>query len=353
MEEKREDFSLKRLFIDYVLGVIEEVQTRQLFLYAAQSSFFIITSFVPFVILFVTIIELMHFDNAVIVSLINRYAPEFLGDAVSTLISDVFSNSPAIVSLAVISLIWSAAKAIQGISYGLNNLMDVPENRNYFVLRWRAIAYTVVVILLFAATIFFAVYGGKIRDMIMVFFNLETTPFLLKVLLAFRYLISLAVLTFLFTYVYVFFPNKVSTTKNQIAAGFICALAWLVFTGLIALYVRYFNAFSIYGNMFMVLLWMLWLYIGMSIFFICGMCQPMINYLFKCLFEKIGGGKIIDVPVPKHATEFAGVGQRMRTRSDSGDEASGHRGMWRQFAEATIEPIKKVIDIGRKKRAKK
>ena len=348
MDNMDNSFSLKTIFKDYVRGTVKLVQERQLFLYAAQSSFFILTSFVPFMILVVSIGKLLGLDINTFISVVENAAPDFLGSAISALADDLYDSSGTIISLAAISIIWSSAKAVQGIAYGLNNLMGIEEKRNYFVLRYRAILYTLIFIFLLSCAVLFTVYGHNIRDILVIYFNVERTPFLLSVLLMFRYLITFVLLAFFFTVLYSYIPGRGESFRSRIFTGIICAIAWSVFTFLLALYVKLFKAFTLYGSMFMILLWLLWLYICMSIFFVCGMCYPMVNYLFACLGIKLKGGYCKDVPMPEHTKEVSGLGMKLRNEAKKKSKKSKMKRLGKDFLQATAEPARNISRAAKK-----
>ncbi len=351
--EEKKEFSLKRLFINYIYGVIRLIQKRQLFLYAAQSSFFILMAFVPFLILLMAFIRAINFDENAVLDIVENVAPDFLSSAVSAVMLELSHNSVAMVSVAIISVAWSAAKALQGIAYGMNNLTNTKEERNYFVLRYRAILYTVIIMLFLAVSIIFTVYGENISHIIMAYFRMKSTPFILSALLMFRFIITFVVLVVVFTMIYTYMPNRVTRFRTQLPAGFICAIAWSVFTYLLSIFVGFFDGFSIYGSLYMVFMWMLWLYICMAIFFIVGMCQPMVNYLFRCLACKIKtGGPVSVVRVPDHAWKVAGIGERRKKERKEMGRKKRWGNLGRQFADATTEPVKKFANSHMKIRKK-
>lgn len=337
-------FSLKTIFKDYVRGTIQLIQKRQLFLYAAQSSFFIVTSFVPFIILVISIGRLFGLDINTFIDTLEGVTPHFINSALDDLMhEDMYANASAIIPLAAISIVWSAAKAVQGISYGLNNLLGINENRNYFVLRYRAILYTLIFIFLMSGAVLFSVYGHNIIDILMVYFNVETTPFLVRALLMTRYIITFALMMLFFTLIYAYFPGQGESVKSRIFTGLVCAVAWCVFTIILGMYVRFFKAFTLYGSMFMILLWLLWLYICMSIFFICGMCYPMINYLFACLNIKLHGGFCKDVPMPEHTGQISDLGRSIRESKAANPRSTRAKRLRKEFIGASVEPIRHVV----------
>ena len=127
---------MKRLLIDYVKGMIKTYREDKVALYAAQSTLFIMMSLIPFLMVLIFLIRILNLDESVIMGLISNYFPDFLKDNVNSLIDNLFTRSYAIFSLSLLSVLWSAGKALQGIQYGLNNVRNIEDKRNWFYLRF-------------------------------------------------------------------------------------------------------------------------------------------------------------------------------------------------------------------------
>ncbi len=281
--------------------------------HAAQSAFFLLMSFIPFLMFLISMIRYTSWDETVIISLFNRYVPEFAESSITVLIDEIYSHSIGIVSVSAIVTLWSAAKSVQGITYGLNCVRDIPENRNYFFLRFQAMGETLALIVSLFFIVIFVVYGSKIKDIIQLIWQFEDTPFIVTVFMMLRFFIAFTLMIMLFTAAFTILPNQKNSFISQLPSGFFCGVAWMVFSYFLAIYVKIFNGFSIYGSMVALMLIMLWIYTGMIIFFVCAMVQPMVNYMIKYGWTyKVKKQDPLEIPVPEHVEKVMAEGQIYR-----------------------------------------
>ena len=75
----------------------------------------------------------------------------------------VYSRSMGIISITAIIAIWSAAKGVQYMTDGLNSVNDLEETRNWFVLRFWAVVYTVVFLVAIVFTLLVLVFGNQLK----------------------------------------------------------------------------------------------------------------------------------------------------------------------------------------------
>ena len=322
-----QEFSLKKLVRDYIYGIFYRFMDDQVTLYAGQSSYFILTSMVPILIITISILQAWHLDPSTVISIFLEATPDFLNDAVRGILEEVMKNSIAIISMSVVAVIWTSGKAFQGIAYGLNNVMGIKDRRNYFYLRFRAILYTLAFTVIVVFLIFFAAYGGRIKGLLTKYLKLPLDSFGITTLFMFRYVIMLGIMSVLLSLMFTFLPNRKFKVRQMASTGFICALSWLVFTLFLALFTMSFNAFSIYGSMFMVLTWMLWLYGCMIIFFVCAQVHSMVDYMFKCLWRKMRGmGPCAKEPIPEDVREVVTYAGAIKKEKEKEKEKKKNEG---------------------------
>ena len=137
------------MFWKIVAGVkafLEECRKDNISAYAAQSAFFIIMSLIPFVMLFISLIQYTPVTESMVMETINRLMPDYIAPFLIGIIHEVYSNSVGIVSAAAVMAVWSAAKGLQCLTNGLNSVYDIEETRNWLLLRFRAILYTLMLV---------------------------------------------------------------------------------------------------------------------------------------------------------------------------------------------------------------
>lgn len=242
--------------------------------FAAQAAFFLLLSLIPFLMLFISLLQYTVVSEAMLLRYVNGLVPEYLAPFVISIINEVYHKSVGIVSVTAVTAIWSAAKGVQNISAGLNVIHGVKETRNWLARRFWASVYTAVFLLSIVAALVLLVFGKSIQGMLAGYF-----PWLAQatdVLFRFRGIIMLIVMGCLFTVFYRTLPNNKGieghklTLKNQFPGAFLCAVTWYLFSNGISIYLDYFNGFSMYGSLTTIVLVMLWLYFGMYTMMLCA-----------------------------------------------------------------------------------
>ena len=116
--------------------------------FAAQTAFFIILSFIPFMMVFSSMLRYTPITEAMLLEGITRTMPDYIAPLILTVVDEVYGNSMGLISVTAVAAIWSAAKGIQYLSDGLNSVNGVDETRNWLVLRIRAVFYTFIFLIL-------------------------------------------------------------------------------------------------------------------------------------------------------------------------------------------------------------
>ena len=236
--------------------------------FAAQSAFFIILSIIPFLMLFISLVQYTPVTEGMILTLVEKTVPGYFAPFLVSIIHEIYSKSIGLISATAVVAIWASAKGIQYLANGLNVVYDVMETRNYFWVKIRAILYTLVFLVAIVLAMVLLVFGNSIQDMIM-----EYIPFIGKltgIILRLRTIIMLAVFILFFAILFKMLPNRKATIRSQLPGSVLCAVAWSVFSYGLSIYVDYFNGFSMYGSLTTIALLMLWLYFCMYILMICG-----------------------------------------------------------------------------------
>lgn len=237
---------------------------------AAQAAFFIVLSMIPFLMVISALIQYTPVTESMFLKLVSEILPGYVAPFMISIINEVYSKSIGIISVTAVAAIWSAAKGIQYLAYGLNVVNGVKENRNWLILRFWAFIYTAIFIVAIIALLILIVFGNAIQSYI-----LSELPFLnvvTGITFRMRSLIVLATLILIFTILFISLPNRRElpdrrklTFKNQLPGATLCALGWYLFSFGLSIYVDYFDGFSMYGSLTTITLVMLWLYFCMYI----------------------------------------------------------------------------------------
>ena len=234
--------------------------------FAAQAAFFILMSFVPFLMLLLPLVTYVSITKDMVVEMILQVMPD-AGDFRSFLLSiiqEVYDKSTAVVPISAIFTLWSAGKALQGLTNGVNAIYHVKETRNYVVTRIRSALYTLVFILAVIGSLILLVFGNSIQKLLT-----RYIPALARVtayIIGMRTAVSLVVLALIFLMVYKFLPNRKTSFRSQVPGAVISAVAWSLFSLGFSVYLDYYDGFSnMYGSLTTIILILLWLYFCMYI----------------------------------------------------------------------------------------
>lgn len=266
--KRRQDETMFWRIISGLRIFVKKCKNDNISAFAAQSAFFIILSIIPFLMLFISLVQYTPVTESMVLELVNEMMPDYVAPFLISIIHEVYSRSVGLISVTAIVAIWASAKGIQYLSNGLNAVYDIVETRNYFVLRMRAILYTLVLLITIVLSLVLLVFGNSIQEILVEYIPLAEK--LTEGIISLRTIIMLAVFILFFMILYKMLPNRKATLKSQLPGSVICAVAWSVFSYGLSVYVDYFNGFSMYGSLTTIVLLMLWLYFCMYILLICA-----------------------------------------------------------------------------------
>ncbi len=244
--------------IFYIAKFMKECKEDKINAYAAQSAFFILLAIIPFLMVFLSLLKYTPITESMLLAIYEEGLPGYISPFFISITDEIYTRSFGITAVSAIVAIWSAAKGMHALTDGLNAVNDLEESRNWFVLRFWSAIYTVVFMVAIVFTLMVVVFGGAIRTL-----AVEYLPILRElsiVLSSFRGLLLFAVLVVFFDIVFTVLPNKKMNYVSQLPGAVLCALSWNVISFLLAVYINYFNGFSMYGSLTTVALMMLWLY---------------------------------------------------------------------------------------------
>ncbi len=250
--------------IRIVRGFLKEIKKDHVGAYAAQSAYFIMLSFIPFLILLLTLLQYTSITKTDVFTMTQMIFPDTMNGFVINIIDEVYSKNLLVVSVSAVAAAWSAGKGVLALMRGMNTIYEVEERRNYLVLRLRCAIYTVAFVITIVLSLIVLVFGNYIHSLVLTY-----VPFLAVItglVVRLKDVVSIAILAFLFMALYWFLPNRKQKFWKQ-APGALCAtVGWYGFSLGFSFYVSHSAGFSnMYGSLTTIVLIMLWLYFCMYI----------------------------------------------------------------------------------------
>lgn len=246
------------------LGFMERMRKDHVSAYAAQAAYFLIMSFIPFVLFLTAIVQYTPLTYREVRQAIMSVVPENLQGFVLNIVAEVFSKSAAVLPLSALVALWSSGKGTQALINGLNTIYHVKETRNWLVNRIYSMFYMFLFVLALIASLLLLVMGNRIHVLISGY-----VPFLGNMIgriLGAKTFLVFVMLFFVFLVLYRYLPNRRASLKSQVPGAFLTAVVWSVFSYLFSLYFTFFPDFSImYGSLSTLILVMVWLYFCMNL----------------------------------------------------------------------------------------
>ena len=146
-------------------GFFKRIQQDHVSAYAAQGAYFILLSFIPCLLLLVTLVRYTPITQEMILEGIFQFVPENGGirDLIAGIVQEVYTKSAAVVPISAVFTLWSAGKGIQALTNGLNSIYHVRETRFYLFNRLRSAFYTLMLLLALVSTLILLVFGNSIQ----------------------------------------------------------------------------------------------------------------------------------------------------------------------------------------------
>lgn len=265
--------------------IYDKFAADEMTVYAAQASFFVIIAAIPFIMLLLTVIQIVpSVSQGEMMEVILALVPVGYKSMAFRVINDLSLKSPAtMISVTAVTALWSSSRGMLSIAKGLNRVQGRTEKRWYIIKRLICTGYTVVFILVCVVSLGLLVFGTTIQD-----FFYHRFPVIAEVtrhIISFRTLLALSFFMLGFAAIYTYVPDRKLKLKAQLPGALFSTVGWIAFSMVFSLYFRHFggNNYSyMYGSLAAIVLLMLWLYGCICVLFF----GAEINYYWEMYSEE-------------------------------------------------------------------
>ena len=259
---------MKKIFkkIDRIFDKIKNDYVSE---YAAECAYFTILSFIPFIIIFITLIQFTSIDKDMIFFIIKEIIPTTMHDMILGIIDEVYSKSVATISVALVIALWSASKGFFSLSKGLRKIYNVKDEKTDIIVRLEGMIYTIIFIISIILFLFIMIFGNRIN--ILAVNKFEKLSILTSFILKIRIFALVFAMFIVFLMIYKFIPKHKRKLKTQVYGAIFSSVAWYITSWFFSIYVDIFEGFSnTYGSLTSIILVMMWVYVCMYIVLIGG-----------------------------------------------------------------------------------
>ena len=245
---------------------------------SAECSYYTILSFIPFIILLITLIQYTNIAPQTLFEAISKIIPSSMNEMVLGIVQEAYSKSLGTVSISIIFTIWVAGRGLFALTKGLQLVyhVDSEEKASYIYLRVKAIIETIIFIILIVVGLILLVFGNSLRGIIQAQFGSLKNYNIWSSILT---VIGFILVTFLiFILLYKYIPKNKVTFKSQIYGALFGAIALNAVSFVFSKYLDIFKGFSItYGSLTTLMLIMMWTYSCFYTVFLGAELNKLIN----------------------------------------------------------------------------
>ena len=243
----------------YVIGKIAGDHVSA---YATQAAFFMMLSFVPIIMVLMTLVQYTPVTQATIISVVEEVLPTTIQGAIIAIVNEVYKQSGTTLTVSILVALWSSGRGMLAMANGLNSVRRYQEKRNYFFLRLRAALYTVAFLAAMILTLVLLGFGNSIKFLVNKY--IPVFEYASDVIIDIRIVVVMLLLIVVMLFIYRFLPSKSGKFINQLPGAVFTSVGWAVLSFLFSVYMDIFKGFAnLYGSLTTIVLIMLWLYFCM------------------------------------------------------------------------------------------
>ncbi len=224
----------------------------------AELSFYLLSSFLPMLILVFTVASAIsqNYTDAVLVAI--GALPDKLAKLLIKMLVSRSRSSAVIVITGAFSL-FTLSGFVSTMQKGLNRFYDLKDERGFFSSRITNVIFAFFIYISVIASFGLIIFGKVIGTYI---FNLTPTHELLQLWNLSRYLLILLFISFVVSALFKALPNTVLKIREVIAGSVFTTVIWYVASMLFAIYVNNFPQYEIiYGSLAGFACMIMWIYI--------------------------------------------------------------------------------------------
>ena len=288
------------------LWIMGRYTSHKVSIHAGHTTFFLVLSFIPFLMLLLRIVTFIPSMTAEkVLSVIENIGSGIFKLVLDPIAHDLTRPVGGIFLFTVITLLWAGSKGLDALAQGLDSIYGTRGKRGYIVRRACSLLYLIGFIVTLIVAIVLLVFGQYLRELVEGGNELPLSGFFSR--LFSLYIPTIIIFISFFVLLFRFCPYtpletraekkerhknnrhkplrertrrpKYRTWKKEIPGAILTTVLWFVFSRLFSIYVRYRMANpSYYGSMASIFLALLLLYF-LNMFILVGALYN--NYSYR------------------------------------------------------------------------
>ncbi len=247
-------------FIRKIKSFLNKLEQDNISEYTAQCAYYTLLSFIPFIILLLSLIKYMNIEKSTLIYVFEAILPNVMKNSILDIIQEVYSKSLETVSISLLFMLWSASKSFYALNKGLSKIYNKEENENYILERIKGVVGAIIALMIVVVILVLLVFGNIIKTAINEKF--QELNGVIEFILNAKDIISIISIFIIFFFVYKVKLGKKDRSIRKCAIGALfTSIFWYLISLFFSIYVDIFTNFSIiYGSLATIILIMTWLY---------------------------------------------------------------------------------------------
>lgn len=258
---------IKKLF-KLTLDVISGAKKDNVGIYSAQTAFFVTISFIPFIMLLISMIKFLPISEETLIQEIIAVFPAGAKELVTSFINESYEKSgAAVISITAVSTLWASSVGIFALVKGINKVFCENEGKNFIAVRFMSMIYTLLVMVILILCLGVFVFGNTIIENISgIIPNLTGAALFVQ---SIRMVAGIVILGVFFMVMYAVIPNRKVKMLSQLPGALASSISWVAVSYLFSYYYENVSDYSyLYGSLSVMMFFMLWLFICMYMLFV-------------------------------------------------------------------------------------
>lgn len=247
--------------LSVIQTIIDNMSKDHVNEFSAQCAYYVILSFIPFIILLLTLIQYTNIEQQQLFDIISKIIPSSMSEMVLGIVREAYSKSFGTVSISLVFTLLSADKGFFALVKGLHLVYNYSDNKrkSMIYLKLTSIIKTMIFVILLAVGVVILVFEASIISTIQEKFGLLENYSVISQILT--QVLFIVIVFFVFLCLYKFIPGHKITFRSQIPGAIFSSVALVIISFVFSKYLDIFKGFSItYGSLTALMLIMMWTY---------------------------------------------------------------------------------------------
>ena len=228
---------------------------------ASQCAYYVILSFIPFIILLLTLIQFTEVNSQQLIEFISNIVPGNMRENITNIIREVYSKSIGTVSISLIFTVFSADRGLFALMKELRLIYNSEKNedKSWIYLKLLSIIQTIIFIVLIALTLIIMVFGNAIIDIVKEHIRILNNYSLITQV--FSRIAYILILFIAFSIMYKIMSGNNLKLRKHFKGAIFASVALNIISFIFSKYLEIFKGFSTtYGSLTALMLIMMWTY---------------------------------------------------------------------------------------------